>query len=230
MKRFQYTLLIAIITMCSFSPKENGVTSIMDTDKGRELGEEALSLAEGETEAVSDEDSPIVLAQCLRDNNYNVSDPKNFFDLYLSVSAIFEELSQTEQEELWNIIEDCAETYNLWGINDQQEWEDPAELEQRWDFNLHMAQCFRDQGYDNVADPNPFNPATTINYTLSGMDHVRLSVYNLTGQLIETLVNNRQDAGSYTLVWDAARQPSGMYILRLKSGGEIFNQKLMIIK
>jgi len=62
------------------------------------------------------------------------------------------------------------------------------------------------------------------------MDHVTLAVYNLTGQLIETLVDNRQDAGSYTLVWDAAQQPSGMYILRLKSGGEIFNQKLMIIK
>ena len=164
MKRFQYILLIVIITMCSSSPKEDGVTSVMDTDKGRELGEEALSLAEGETEAVSDEDSPIVLAQCLRDNKYNVSDPKNFLDLYLSVSAIFEELSQTEQEELWNIIEDCAETYNLWGINDQQEWEDPAELEQRWDFNLHMAQCFRDQGYDNVADPNPFNPEVDLSF------------------------------------------------------------------
>ena len=123
MKRLQHILLIVIITMCSSSPKEDGVTSVMDTDKGRELGEEALSLAEGETEAVSDEDSPIVLAQCLRENNYNVSDPKNFLDLYLSVSAIFEELSQTEQEELWNIIEDCAETYNLWGINDQQEWD-----------------------------------------------------------------------------------------------------------
>ena len=164
MKRLQHILLIVIITMCSSSPKEDGVTSVMDTDKGRELGEEALSLAEGETEAVSDEDSPIVLAQCLRENNYNVSDPKNFLDLYLSVSAIFEELSQTEQEELWNIIEDCAETYNLWGINYQQEWEDPAELEQRWDFNLHMAQCFRDQGYDNVADPNPFNPEVDLSF------------------------------------------------------------------
>ena len=164
MKRFQYTLLIAIITMCSFSPKENGVTSIMDTDKGRELGEEALSLAEGETEAVSDEDSPIVLAQCLRENNYNVSDPKNFMDLYFSVSAIFEELSPSEQEELWSIIEDCAKTYNLWGVNDEQEWEDPAELEERWDFNLHMAECFRDQGYDNVADPNPFNPEIDLSF------------------------------------------------------------------
>jgi hypothetical protein len=82
----------------------------------------------------------------------------------------------------------------------------------------------------NTAYPNPFNPVTTISYTLSGMDHVALSVYNLTGQLIETLVDNRQDAGSYTLVWDAAQQPSGMYILRMETGNEMFHQKLMIIK
>ncbi len=65
---------------------------------------------------------------------------------------------------IWSIIEDCAKTYNLWGVNDEQEWEDPAELEERWDFNLHMAECFRDQGYDNVADPNPFNPEIDLSF------------------------------------------------------------------
>jgi|TARA_B100001750_G_C15518148_1_gene609041 hypothetical protein len=163
-KYFHTYLLIIILSSCSFSSDEKSVLSIMDTDKGKELGEEALDLTEGKVEAVSEEDSPVVLAQCLRDKNYNVSDPKNFLDLYFSVSAIFEELSQTEQEELWNIIEDCAETYNLWGVNDEQEWEDPAEQEKRWDFNLHMAECFRDQGYDNVADPNPFNPEIDLSF------------------------------------------------------------------
>jgi len=164
-KNFFFIYLVTLIfCSCSFSSGGSSVVSIMDTDKGKELGEEALNLIEGEAEAVSGEDSPVVLAQCLRDNNYNVSDPKNFLDLYFSVSAIFEELSQIEQEELWNIIEDCAETYNLWGVNDEQEWEDPAELEKRWDFNLYMAECFRDQGYDNVADPNPFNPEIDLSF------------------------------------------------------------------
>ena len=82
----------------------------------------------------------------------------------------------------------------------------------------------------NTAYPNPFNPVTSINYTLSGRDHVTLSVYNLTGKLIETLVDDKQDAGSYTLVWDAANQPSGMYFLRMVTSNEMFHQKLMLLK
>ena len=82
----------------------------------------------------------------------------------------------------------------------------------------------------NTAYPNPFNPVTSISYTLSGMDHVKLSVYNLTGQLIETLVDDQQDAGNYTLVWDATQLPSGMYFLRMETGNEMFHQKLMLIK
>ena len=82
----------------------------------------------------------------------------------------------------------------------------------------------------NTAYPNPFNPVTSISYTLSDMDHVTLSVYNLTGQLIEILVTDQQNAGSYTLVWDAARLPSGMYFLRMETGNEIFHQKLMLLR
>jgi uncharacterized protein YuzE len=82
----------------------------------------------------------------------------------------------------------------------------------------------------NTAYPNPFNPVTSISYTLSGMDHVTLSVYNLTGQLIETLIDDKQDAGNYTLTWDAALLPSGMYFLRMETGNEMFHQKLMLLK
>jgi hypothetical protein len=82
----------------------------------------------------------------------------------------------------------------------------------------------------NTAYPNPFNPVTSISYTLSGMEHVTLSVYNLTGRLIETLVDDKQDAGSYTLEWDAAQLPSGMYFLRMETGNEMFHQKLMLLK
>jgi flagellar hook assembly protein FlgD len=62
------------------------------------------------------------------------------------------------------------------------------------------------------------------------MDHVTLSVYNLTGQLIETLVNESQNAGNHTLVWNAALLPSGMYFLRMETGNEMFHQKLMLLK
>ena len=82
----------------------------------------------------------------------------------------------------------------------------------------------------NIAYPNPFNPTTSINYTISDMDYVILSVYNLTGQLIETLIDGQQNAGNYTLVWDAAQLPSGMYFLRMETSNEMFHQKLMLLK
>ena len=80
------------------------------------------------------------------------------------------------------------------------------------------------------AYPNPFNPSTTFSYVLAETKEVDLSVYSITGQLVESLVNNQQDAGSYTLVWDASLQPSGIYFLRLHAGHETFSQKLMVIK
>ena len=62
------------------------------------------------------------------------------------------------------------------------------------------------------------------------MDHVKLSVYNLTGQLIETLINDQQDSGSYTLIWDASNQSSGMYFIRMQSGNFDKTIKTMLIK
>ena len=55
-------------------------------------------------------------------------------------------------------------------------------------------------------------------------------MYNLTGQLIETLVDDQQDAGSYTMEWDAAQLPSGMYFLRMETSNEMLHQKLMLLK
>jgi len=78
--------------------------------------------------------------------------------------------------------------------------------------------------------PNPFNPVTSISYELSDMDHVILSIYNLTGQLITTLIDAKQDAGNYALVWDASLEPSGMYFLRLETSSTLLYQKLMLIK
>ena len=82
----------------------------------------------------------------------------------------------------------------------------------------------------NSAYPNPFNPSTTISYTLSRKANINLSVYNISGQLIENLKNGYQNAGNYEIVWDASQQPSGIYLLRLQSENESFNQKLMLMK
>ena len=80
------------------------------------------------------------------------------------------------------------------------------------------------------AYPNPFNPSTNIRFILAENSDVHLSIYNITGQLIETLMTGQFEAGSYNLNWDASMQPSGMYFLRAQAGTLTFNQKLMVIK
>jgi hypothetical protein len=82
----------------------------------------------------------------------------------------------------------------------------------------------------NSAYPNPFNPSTNISYSLPHKGDINLSVYNISGQLIQTLATGEKDAGSYSLVWDASWQPSGMYFLRLQTTNKTLHQKLMVVK
>ena len=78
--------------------------------------------------------------------------------------------------------------------------------------------------------PNPFNPETSISYTLSHDAQVILSVYDLSGRLVETLVDGQQYAGKFLVSWSAHSLPSGMYIARLIVDGESFTQKMMLMK
>lgn len=70
--------------------------------------------------------------------------------------------------------------------------------------------------------PNPFNPTTRIKYGLPESGHVRLTVYNVLGQLISIIVSKEQTAGYYEVTWDAMTDtgiqvPSGLYFLRLET-------------
>jgi len=83
--------------------------------------------------------------------------------------------------------------------------------------------------------PNPFNPQTTIRYHLPQADNVRLTIYNITGQRIKTLVNEKQSAGSYAVQWNGRDQngslaASGVYLYQLKAGGYIQNRKLILLR
>ncbi len=73
--------------------------------------------------------------------------------------------------------------------------------------------------------PNPFNPATTINYQLAQVAEVVLTIHGTTGNLIRTLVDERQPAGLQTVAWDGAdnrghQVGSGVYFYRLQTAGE----------
>jgi predicted amidohydrolase len=81
--------------------------------------------------------------------------------------------------------------------------------------------------------PNPFNPTTAIGYWLSAVSDVELSIYNMLGQRVTTLVSERQAAGSYTVEWDAGQFSSGVYIAKIEmgtpSGGVITDSTKLIL-
>jgi polyhydroxybutyrate depolymerase len=79
--------------------------------------------------------------------------------------------------------------------------------------------------------PNPFNPTTTINYKLPITNYVELSIYNLLGQKVATLINERQNAGSHQVEWDASAFASGVYYYRLiTDAGFVQTKKLILLK
>ncbi len=80
------------------------------------------------------------------------------------------------------------------------------------------------------ARPNPFNPSTTIEFTLAAPAPVKLEVYSLTGQKVSTLVNGPLSAGSHSAVFDGSKYASGVYFYRLVSGGVTKCGKMLLLK
>jgi hypothetical protein len=78
--------------------------------------------------------------------------------------------------------------------------------------------------------PNPFNAATKIGYVLAEPGLVKLSIFNLLGKEIATLVNERQQSGSYEVFWNAKGFPSGTYFCRLEVGTFKTTRKLVLVK
>jgi hypothetical protein len=78
--------------------------------------------------------------------------------------------------------------------------------------------------------PNPFNPATHINFSLGRASDVKLTVYNILGQRVATLVNNRLDAGAHSLLFDAKNLATGVYLYRLEAGDFVDHKKMILLK
>ncbi|MEZ4386147.1 MAG: FlgD immunoglobulin-like domain containing protein [Candidatus Krumholzibacteriia bacterium] len=90
-------------------------------------------------------------------------------------------------------------------------------------------------GFESIG-PNPFNPATTIKFVLNRDELTQLNIYNIRGELIRSLVNERLPMGGYTLSWDGRNAEgqlvaSGQYFARLRIGAEVMQvRKLSLVK
>jgi|GEM_PF-3452835 len=78
--------------------------------------------------------------------------------------------------------------------------------------------------------PNPFNPMTTIGYTLSTGGRIKIIVMDVLGRVVATLKDGRENRGEHTVRWDAGGVPSGVYFCRLESEGQARTIRLVLIR
>lgn len=85
------------------------------------------------------------------------------------------------------------------------------------------------------ARPNPFNPQTHVEFTLSRAGAVSLAIYNLRGELVARLVDEHRAAGSHTIEWGGLdsrgrASPSGIYFAQLRADGVVMTQRLALVR
>ncbi|RQW02426.1 MAG: T9SS C-terminal target domain-containing protein [Calditrichaeota bacterium] len=78
--------------------------------------------------------------------------------------------------------------------------------------------------------PNPFNPTTRISFSVPVREQVTLKVYDITGQEVSTLVNDIKEAGTYSIEFNAANLPTGVYFYRIDAGSFTQIRKMMLVK
>ena len=78
--------------------------------------------------------------------------------------------------------------------------------------------------------PNPFNPSTQISFSLPMDDFVKLTAYDVRGNVVDAIFEGAQSIGSHSYTWNASNLPSGVYYIRLQAGEMVTNQKALLIK
>lgn len=169
-------------------------------------------------------------------SNTEISDLSK--DHYLIISG------SEENENLGSIIE--SGDFNGDGLDDlmigtQDDLFDPNSEENGWIYILYgnkIGQHVNLELEKNIPSlisllqnyPNPFNPTTLIKYELSENSLVELSVFDMLGRKVATLVNRRVEAGYHEVNFDASRLASGVYIYQLHANGNVLTQKMTLIK
>lgn len=78
--------------------------------------------------------------------------------------------------------------------------------------------------------PNPFNPTTTIGFYVPKATDVRIGVFNVVGQQVGQLIDERLGAGNHTVTWNAMDMPSGVYIVQMEANNTVETRKITLIK
>ena len=150
-------LIFVFISACSSSDDSQGVVSTQDLSTVTTVTTIVEDVVE---ETLSPEDAELLLARCLRDNGYDVQDPKNDEGLRSVLTPIFIAADERGRTELFETIQICAEENNI-PLGDNSDFENPEDVADRLDTELEFAQCLRGKGIE-VEDPSAERPLRPI--------------------------------------------------------------------
>ena len=155
--KFVIFLVVVFISACSSSDDSQGVISTNDLSTQTTVTTIVEDVVE---ETLSPEDAELLLARCLRDNGYDVQDPKNNEGLRSVLTPIFIAADERGRTELFQTIQTCAEENNI-PLGDNSDFENPEDVADRLDTELEFAQCLRGKGIE-VEDPSAERPLRPI--------------------------------------------------------------------
>ena len=146
-------LIFILISACSSSEESQGVVSTIDLSNDVTVTTIAEEVVE---EVVSVEDAQLLLARCLREYGYDITDPKNDQSLQSVLQPVFLAADKKGREELFETIQTCAEDNNIL-LGGSAEFENPEAVADSLDTQLEFAQCLRENGIE-IEDPSAESP------------------------------------------------------------------------
>ena len=152
-----FLFVFFLISACSASDDSQGVVSTKDLSSDTTV---TTIVEETAQEVVSVEDAQLLLARCLRENGYDITDPKNNESLQSVLRPVFLAADQKGREELFETIQTCAEENDI-PLGGTADFENPEEVADTLDTELEFAQCLREKGIE-VEDPNAERPLRSI--------------------------------------------------------------------
>ncbi len=106
-----------------------------------------------------------------------------------------------------------------------------VEAHETWFEKFYISEDFTMEAFSlSQNSPNPFNPVTSIPFSLGKESEVTLAVYNIAGEKVATLADNRFSAGSHNVSWEASGYASGVYFYRITAGEYTETKKMILIK
>ena len=152
-----FLFVFFLISACSASDDSQGVVSTKDLSSDTTV---TTIVEETAQEVVSVEDAQLLLARCIRENGYDITDPKNNESLQSVLRPVFLAADQKGREELFETIQTCAEENDI-PLGGTADFENPEEVADTLDTELEFAQCLREKGIE-VEDPNAETPLRSI--------------------------------------------------------------------